>query len=142
MLEVDGYDGMWSGELNQDPFLPLAVAAELTDRIELGTSIAVLRGRLAFYASTPAYRGIFELHGWDGVNEELTVLSKAGRWADMAGLITDDMVDAFAVVATPDELPGRVVERFGAILTRMSLSLSADLDREAAADLVRRIRLG
>ena len=43
--EAAGYDGLWTAETNHDPFLPLAVAATATERVELGTSIAVAFGR-------------------------------------------------------------------------------------------------
>src|SRR5262249_13399014 len=43
--ETAGYDGVWSAETGHDPFLPLAIAAEHTERIELGTGIAVAFGR-------------------------------------------------------------------------------------------------
>jgi probable F420-dependent oxidoreductase len=44
-LEEAGYDGAWCAEVGHDPFLPLAVAAVATSRIELGTSIAVAFAR-------------------------------------------------------------------------------------------------
>jgi probable F420-dependent oxidoreductase len=44
-LERRGYDGCWTAEINHDPFLPLTLAAEHTDTIELGTSIAVAFAR-------------------------------------------------------------------------------------------------
>ena len=44
-LEEAGYAGAWTAETSHDPFLPHAVAAEHTDRIELGTSIAVAFAR-------------------------------------------------------------------------------------------------
>lgn len=44
-LELGGYDGCWTGEINHDPFLPLVLAAEHTSRIEIGTSIAVAFAR-------------------------------------------------------------------------------------------------
>ena len=40
-LEADGFDGLITAEMAHDPFLPLALAAEHTERIELMTSIAV-----------------------------------------------------------------------------------------------------
>jgi probable F420-dependent oxidoreductase len=107
---------------------------------EIEATIPLVRRRIAFYASTPAYRGVFELHGWEAVNTELTALSKTGRWADMAGLITDEMLDAFVIVARPDDLPALVADRFGGLLTRMSFTPPASLDRDAAADLVARLR--
>lgn len=44
-LERRGYDGCWTAEVNHDPFLPLTLAAEHTETIELGTSIAVAFAR-------------------------------------------------------------------------------------------------
>lgn len=43
--EAAGYDGVWAAETNQDPFLTLLLAAEHTERIELGTGIAVAFAR-------------------------------------------------------------------------------------------------
>ena len=40
-VEALGYDGLWSAETQHDPFLPLAVAATVTSKLTLGTSIAV-----------------------------------------------------------------------------------------------------
>jgi probable F420-dependent oxidoreductase len=39
--EAMGFHGLWSTETQHDPFLPLALAAEHTQRIQLGTAIAV-----------------------------------------------------------------------------------------------------
>jgi len=44
-LEEAGYTGAWGAETTNDPFLPLALAAEHTERLELGTSIAVAFAR-------------------------------------------------------------------------------------------------
>ena len=102
--------------------------------------IEAARARIAFYASTPAYRDILALHGWDEVGAQLTALSRAGRWPDMAGLITDDILDAFAVVAPPAELPDRIAERFGGIVTRLSLMAQPGIDPADTAEIVRRLR--
>jgi probable F420-dependent oxidoreductase len=40
-----GYDGAWSAETAHDPFLPLAIAAQETEHLELGTAIAVAFAR-------------------------------------------------------------------------------------------------
>jgi probable F420-dependent oxidoreductase len=45
VLERQGYDGCWTGEIDHDPFLPLLLAAEHTSRLEVGTSIAVAFAR-------------------------------------------------------------------------------------------------
>lgn len=43
--EESGYDGVWSAETNHDPFLPIAVGAAATERLEFGTGIAVAFAR-------------------------------------------------------------------------------------------------
>ncbi|HLT70619.1 MAG TPA: LLM class flavin-dependent oxidoreductase, partial [Acidimicrobiales bacterium] len=43
--EAKGYDGVWSAETNHDPFLPLLLAARSTERVDLGTAIAVAFAR-------------------------------------------------------------------------------------------------
>ncbi|MFN8019415.1 MAG: TIGR03617 family F420-dependent LLM class oxidoreductase [Acidimicrobiales bacterium] len=44
-LEAAGYDGAWSFEAKHDPFVTLAVAAEHTSSIRLGTAIAIAFAR-------------------------------------------------------------------------------------------------
>lgn len=44
-LEADGFDAAWTSESAHDPFLPLMAAAAGTDRLRLGTAIAVAFAR-------------------------------------------------------------------------------------------------
>src|ERR1022692_908043 len=44
-VEALGYDGAWTAETGHDPFLPLAIAAQATEHLELGTAIAVAFAR-------------------------------------------------------------------------------------------------
>jgi probable F420-dependent oxidoreductase len=44
-VEAAGYSGAWTAETSHDPFLPLLLAAEHTESLELGTSIAVAFAR-------------------------------------------------------------------------------------------------
>ena len=46
-------------------------------------------------------------------------MSKRGRWDEMGDVIDDEMLDAFAIVADPHEVPGRIAERFGGALDRL-----------------------
>ena len=43
--EAAGYAGLWTGETMHDPFLQLVQATEVTERVTLGTSIAIAFGR-------------------------------------------------------------------------------------------------
>src|SRR5690242_5817567 len=44
-LEAMHVDGIWAAEANQDPFFTLTLAAEHTQRVTLGTSVAVALAR-------------------------------------------------------------------------------------------------
>jgi probable F420-dependent oxidoreductase len=79
---------------------------------ELEASRAV-RGLIAFYGSTPAYRPVLDVEGWGDLQPELNALSKRGEWAKMTELITDDMVDTIAVHGTPDQVAAEIVARYG-----------------------------
>ena len=61
--------------------------------------------QIAFYGSTPAYRGVLELHGWGDLQTDLNRLSKQGEWVEMGELIDDDILETFAVVAEPEDVP-------------------------------------
>lgn len=56
-LEARGFDGAFSFEGPHDPFLPLALAASATRRIELGTAIAVAFARNPMPGPRRAPRG-------------------------------------------------------------------------------------
>ncbi len=85
---------------------------------ELQTAIAGTRAQIAFYASTPAYRPVLDLHGWGDLQPELTALSKQGRWSQMGAAIDDEVLHTFAVVGSPQEVGRGIVERFDGLLTR------------------------
>jgi probable F420-dependent oxidoreductase len=94
------------------------------------------RRRIAFYGSTPAYRAVLELHGWGALQGELNALSKAGEWERMADLIDDDVLSAFAVVAEPEDVASRLAERFGDVVTRITLDTAAPRDPERRRELI------
>jgi probable F420-dependent oxidoreductase len=75
--------------------------------------------QIAFYGSTPAYRGVLELHGWGALQSELNRLSKLGQWDAMGNLIDDDILDAFAIVAPPDQVATKLRARYGDAIDRI-----------------------
>ena len=90
---------------------------------EMSAAAAGVRQQIAFYGSTPAYRPVLDLHGWGAVGVELNRLSKTDakdKWQQMGTLITEEMLDAFAVIAEPAKLGGAVKERFGDVIDRFS----------------------
>ena len=109
------------------------------DEAEMAEAAKGVKGQIAFYGSTPAYRPVLDLHGWGDLQEELNRLSKDGRWAEMGDLIDDDMLVTFAVVAPIDRVAGALKERWGDVLDRLSFYAPYDTDRaqwdEVIADL-------
>ncbi|MGH9033965.1 MAG: LLM class F420-dependent oxidoreductase, partial [Acidimicrobiia bacterium] len=69
-------------------------------------------------------------------------LSKAGGWTEMGALITDEMVDAFAVKGTADELPGLVRARYGDLVDRISFNAPYRRDPERWAIVLEGFRAG
>ena len=91
------------------------------DEAQLQAATAGTRQQIAFYGSTPAYRGVLELHGWGGLQEQLNVLSKQGRWVDMGDLVTDEILDTFAVVGEPEAIAPELSRRYGDVIQRISI---------------------
>ena len=80
-----------------------------------------VRAQLAFYASTPSYRPVMELHGWEETARQLSSLAARGAWTDMADLVSDDMLREFAVIASPADLPTALLERYQGVVDRLGL---------------------
>ncbi|WP_417517372.1 TIGR03617 family F420-dependent LLM class oxidoreductase [Minwuia sp.] len=104
--------------------LPVMAATAMNDA-ELEKARFKLKKRISFYGSTPAYKVVFDHHGWGDLQPELNLMSKAGKWDEMAGLITDDVFDAFAIVGTPAQVTDQIIARFGGELDRVNVDLSA-----------------
>jgi probable F420-dependent oxidoreductase len=85
-----------------------------------------IRGQIAFYASSPMYREVLECIGCADLQSELHQLAKAGRWADMPGLVDDGILDHFAVRGTLEELPARIRARYGGYYDRAVPYLALD----------------
>jgi probable F420-dependent oxidoreductase len=95
-----------------------------------------VKSRIAFYASTPAYLPVLQLHGWENIHDELRQLARAGQWSSMTHLVDDDMLQAFAIVAEPDDVPAALHKRFGDGMHRICLHLPRGVD-EADTDMLR-----
>jgi probable F420-dependent oxidoreductase len=115
--------------------LPVFVVSGSTDE-QWAQSRRSTKEQIAFYGSTPGYRGVLELHGWGDLGGELNRLSRRGEWVAMGELITDDMLDTFAIVAEPDEIAPAMIARFGDIVDRIGY----DAPPDAAADVWPRAR--
>jgi probable F420-dependent oxidoreductase len=82
-----------------------------------------VRQQVSFYASTPSYRPLMALHGWENVAADLSGLAARGRWGEMPALISDEMLETFAVVGSLQALPGALSQRYQGQVDRLGLYL-------------------
>ena len=98
------------------------VIAETEDELELAR--AAVRQRIAFYASTRTYKVVLEAHGWGDLTDRLHAMAARGDWEAMGNEITDEMLDAFCVTCTPDELGAALRVRFDGLVDHLVLNLT------------------
>jgi probable F420-dependent oxidoreductase len=79
------------------------------------------RAQISFYASTPSYRTVMDLHGWVDVAEKLSAHAAKGEWAEMPMLVTDKMLSEFCLVTDEDDLAHELKKRYEGIADRLTL---------------------
>ena len=135
-------DGLQASGRSQDEFavIPeIIVSAGDTDaereRADAGT-----RRLLAFYGSTPAYRPVLAAHGWEDLQPELNAMSKQGRWAEMGGLIDDEMLHTMAACGTSAQIAAHIRDRVDCISDTVCLYQPSPIGVEALAAIVDELR--
>lgn len=99
---------------------------------ELQKERQLLKRRVAFYASTRTYHPMFEIHGWKEIGLKLHALSLENKWDEMVKLIPDEMAQEFGMIGHVDEIGAQLKERWGDILT--TISLPTDFPLHTAED--------
>lgn len=79
------------------------------------------RAQIAFYGSTKNYGFQFDMLGYEGVSAKLNDRLKAGDTAGMAALITDEMLEHYAVTASWSELGPKLLQRYKGKAARVLL---------------------
>ena len=105
------------------------------DEQEVERAKAQTRQQIAFYGSTPAYKPVLDSIGVGEMQGDLNRMSKQGRWAEMAGLISDDMLSEFAIIEEPANIARAFKARYGDIVDRTSAAYGG-LPKEARANIV------
>ena len=98
-----------------------------------------MRAQVAFYASTPAYLPVLESIGCAARHAELHALSRQGKWAEMAALIDDELLDAVSIIDTPERAARTIMARYRGSMERIS-PLGYIRDAALADELVRALR--
>ncbi len=97
---------------------------------ERARNAEAVRQQIAFYASTRTYEPVLACHGWEGITPELHHRSLQGDWKGMARLISDEMLDMFAICGTYDSIGGKLRERYQGLLDRVALYQPYEVDLE------------
>ncbi len=103
-------------------------------------AIRSVRNQLAFYGSTPAYAPVLDIHGYGDLHGDLNAMSKAGRWAEMATLIPDDLIDQLAVIGPRADIARKISARTQGITDHVSLVNNRNPDPQLLADIVEDLR--
>ncbi len=118
------------------PFLAIG-----KDEGEVMKAKQALKQHIAFYASTRTYHGVLEHHGWKDLGTQLHQLSKEGKWTELPKLITDKMLEEWAIIATYDDLAKKVKQRCAGLFTTVLLDLPPKLraDEDRVRTIVREL---
>ncbi|MBL8097969.1 MAG: TIGR03617 family F420-dependent LLM class oxidoreductase [Anaerolineales bacterium] len=82
---------------------------------------AFARMQIAFYASTPSYKPVMDLHGWGETAEKLSGFAAKSEWAEMPMLITDEMLSEFCLLTSQENLARDLKKRYQGIADRLTL---------------------
>lgn len=82
------------------------------------------RFQIAFYGSTRNYAFQFDDLGFDGTSARLNERMKAGDLAGMSALITDEMLEHFAVVAPWNDMADTLLARYDGVASRLVMYLA------------------
>jgi probable F420-dependent oxidoreductase len=93
--------------------MPYIAVGENDEALE--KAIVAVKRALGFYASTPAYKPVLELHGWGDIQPEMLRLSKLGRWQEMGTLISDEILNTFCVVGNSAACARELRRRFDGV---------------------------
>jgi len=89
------------------------------NRDEIERAKGPVRQQISFYASTRTYIRVLEAHGWGETCIHLNEKAAKGDWTGMASLITDEMLDVYAVQGTIDEIPGLIKKKYLGVMDRL-----------------------
>ena len=127
-----------AGRDRGDVSLVAPVFVVATDDAETERATANLtRQQIGFYGSTRTYRNVFGVHGWEDTSRQLAELVAKGEWGRLPEVITDEMLEAYAVIGPWKDIPNLIKSRYDGILERvMFYSGFAPRDENVERDVV------
>jgi probable F420-dependent oxidoreductase len=123
-----------SGRDPREFSLGVTVLAAVGNGAERARQRELVRRQLAYYASTPSYRRVLELHGWQDVGETLSKLVRGPDLPGMAAAIPGEMLDAFSVTADSwEEAVSIARARYEGVADRVAFHVAPPVGALAAA---------
>tara|TARA_R110002049_G_scaffold12576_9_gene56178 strand:+ start:674 stop:1702 length:1029 start_codon:yes stop_codon:yes gene_type:complete len=111
------------------------------DDAEVAAAWEKQRNMLGFLYSTPAYWPSLELFGWQEKGQQLLDMTRAGDWAAMPGIVTDEMLEQFVPRGTYDEIAAVFRQRYAGLAWRITFPMPEDpRDDERVAAVVRQLQ--
>jgi probable F420-dependent oxidoreductase len=98
-----------------------------------------IKQQIAFYGSTRTYQPVLDHHGWTELGNQLHEMSITNRWAEMPGLITQEMLEEFAVVAPYDQVADKLRERYAGTVDAIDFSAYDALNTVEDKEILRHI---
>ncbi len=106
------------------------------DEQEIEQARAAVRAMIGFYGSTPAYLPVLEAEGFGALHPRLRELTREGRWAELAELIPDELLDRIGIVGPPQQVAAAVTRRADGLADRVALCLPHQPSPESVTALV------
>jgi len=92
------------------------------------------RNSVAFYASTPDYKGVLDQHGLGNLQPRLRQMTREGAWEAMAAEISDEVLDLFCISGDPAQMCEGFAKRWSGLVDQVSLPVEYWLRHESNAD--------
>jgi probable F420-dependent oxidoreductase len=135
-------EGLSASQRDRNGFSLIAdvIVCSGRDERELAVAEAGTKTLLAFYASTPAYAPVLELHSWSAIQPQLARMVRQGQWAEMPAVIADSMLRTLSVRGTPPEVANELRRRYSGVADRVGFYLPYRHDDDLVAEIITALR--
>lgn len=112
-------------DLCAQPWIAMGTRESVARRLES------YRRAVALHGGTKTYRAVWDAHGWGEVAGKLYDLAVKQEYAAMPRLVSDEMVSAFVVHGTPDEVVAQLKEGWASVATTIAFPVEAGSEEGA-----------
>ena len=111
-------------------------------RRRAGAPCRVARLFASISSCTLVYWDVLRLHDLVALGETINPMPRAGRWSEMAAMISDELIDLSAVCGTYDTIAEQLAERYEGLADTIYLPIQSDIDisDDRLARVVEKIR--